>query len=193
MGSILVRAIFLLLSSFVGYELGPQLVSHPWAAFWGMGGALLLATVVIFLEQKLRSMSPKMIVGAIIGLFLSLILANLLTYSLMLIPLANTGVSFALAVGINLIAVYLGTMLGAQKGKEFQLADYRKIFHSSLEGENAKILDTSVIIDGRIADICETGFLEGVLVVPQFILKELQQIADSSDSLKRNRGRRGLE
>jgi hypothetical protein len=56
-----------------------------------------------------------------------------------------------------------------------------------------KVLDTSVIIDGRIADICETGFLDGTLVVPQFVLRELQQVADSSDSLKRNRGRRGLD
>ncbi|MFP9170390.1 PIN domain-containing protein, partial [Enterococcus faecalis] len=56
-----------------------------------------------------------------------------------------------------------------------------------------KILDTSVIIDGRIADICQTGFLEGVIVIPQFVLEELQHIADSSDVLKRNRGRRGLD
>ncbi len=56
-----------------------------------------------------------------------------------------------------------------------------------------KILDTSVIIDGRIADICQTKFLEGTIVIPQFVLEELQHIADSSDALKRNRGRRGLD
>ena len=56
-----------------------------------------------------------------------------------------------------------------------------------------RILDTCVIIDGRIADVCETGFLDGTLVIPQFVLRELQQVADSSDSLKRNRGRRGLD
>ena len=60
-------------------------------------------------------------------------------------------------------------------------------------GKNYKILDTSVIIDGRVADVCETGFVDGIILVPQFVLRELQQVADSADALKRNRGRRGLD
>ncbi len=84
-------------------------------------------------------------------------------------------------------------VLGGQKGEWFEPARVIAAFRDSSRLHQYKILDTSVIIDGRIADICETGFLEGTLVVPQFVLRELQQVADSSDSLKRNRGRRGLD
>ena len=82
---------------------------------------------------------------------------------------------------------------GALKGEWFEPARIIAAFRDSSRLHQYKVLDTSVIIDGRIADICETGFLEGTLVVPQFVLRELQQVADSSDSLKRNRGRRGLD
>jgi uncharacterized protein YacL len=88
---------------------------------------------------------------------------------------------------------YAGVVVGASKGEWFEPARIIAAFKDSSRLHQYKILDTSVIIDGRIADICETGFLEGVLVAPQFVLRELQQVADSSDSLKRNRGRRGLD
>ena len=88
---------------------------------------------------------------------------------------------------------YMGIVIGGQKGEWFEPARIIAAFRDSSRLHQYKILDTSVIIDGRIADICETGFLEGTLVVPQFVLRELQQVADSSDSLKRNRGRRGLD
>jgi uncharacterized protein YacL len=88
---------------------------------------------------------------------------------------------------------YLGIVVGGQKGEWFEPARIIAAFRDSARLHQYKVLDTSVIIDGRIADICETGFLEGTLVVPQFVLRELQQVADSSDSLKRNRGRRGLD
>jgi uncharacterized protein YacL len=88
---------------------------------------------------------------------------------------------------------YIGTVLGGQKGEWFEPARIIAAFRDSSTLRQYKVLDTSVIIDGRIADICETGFLDGTLVVPQFVLRELQQVADSSDSLKRNRGRRGLD
>jgi uncharacterized protein YacL len=71
-----------------------------------------------------------------------------------------------------------------------RILELLKSYHS---GKNYKILDTSVIIDGRIADLVETGFIEGTLVVPRFVLRELQYIADSADPIRRNRGRRGLE
>jgi uncharacterized protein YacL len=89
--------------------------------------------------------------------------------------------------------VYMGIVIGARKGEWFEPARIIAAFKDSAKLHLYKVLDTSVIIDGRIADICETGFLEGTLVVPQFVLRELQQVADSSDSLKRNRGRRGLD
>jgi uncharacterized protein YacL len=89
--------------------------------------------------------------------------------------------------------VYMGIVIGTQKAEWFEPARIIAAFRDSSRLHQYKVLDTSVIIDGRIADICATGFLEGTLVVPQFVLRELQQVADSSDSLKRNRGRRGLD
>jgi uncharacterized protein YacL len=88
---------------------------------------------------------------------------------------------------------YMGLVVGVGRGQWFEPARMIAAFRDSARPRQYKLLDTSVIIDGRIADICETGFLDGVLVAPQFVLRELQQVADSSDSLKRNRGRRGLD
>src|SRR5712672_1923228 len=84
-------------------------------------------------------------------------------------------------------------MLGGKHGEWLEPARLIGLFRADGSEHHYKILDTSVIIDGRIADVCETGFVDGTLVIPQFVLKELQLVADSSDSLKRNRGRRGLD
>ena len=90
--------------------------------------------------------------------------------------------------------VYFGGVIGAAKGELLNLGALGGVFGSETDvRSNQKILDTSVIIDGRIADIADTGFLDGVLVVPQFVLHELQMVADSADAMKRNRGRRGLD
>ena len=94
---------------------------------------------------------------------------------------------------ILLVFPYLGIVMGARKGEWLQPARIAALFRDTGPQKRYRILDTSVIIDGRIADVCETGFLDGTLVIPQFVLKELQLVADSADSLKRNRGRRGLD
>jgi uncharacterized protein YacL len=87
----------------------------------------------------------------------------------------------------------MGVRIGFKKGEEIHLPGWKPFSKTVPQNENVKILDTSVIIDGRIADITETGFIEGTLIIPQFVLNELQHIADSSDSIKRTRGKRGLE
>ena len=94
---------------------------------------------------------------------------------------------------IVLVLPYLGVLIGGRKGEWLEPARLVTLFRAAGPQRRYKILDTSVIIDGRIADICETGFLDGTLLIPQFVLKELQLVADSADSLKRNRGRRGLD
>ena len=94
---------------------------------------------------------------------------------------------------VLIVLPYLGLVLGAKQGEWLEPARLVSLFHATGPQRRYKILDTSVIIDGRIADVCETGFLDGVLVVPLFVLRELQLVADSGDSLKRNRGRRGLD
>src|SRR5208337_637927 len=99
-----------------------------------------------------------------------------------------------LPVGLLLLMTYVGLIVGANKGDMLNLSALGGIFGGEKSSKKSyKILDTSVIIDGRIADIAETGFLDGVLVIPQFVLRELQLVADSADSMKRNRGRRGLD
>jgi uncharacterized protein YacL len=92
-----------------------------------------------------------------------------------------------------LLMAYIGLIVGANKGDLLNLSALGGIFGGEKQGRKYKVLDTSVIIDGRIADIAETGFLDGIIVIPQFVLRELQLVADSADSLKRNRGRRGLD
>src|SRR5438067_3438676 len=92
-----------------------------------------------------------------------------------------------------IVLPYLGVVLGAKHGEWLEPSRLLTLFRSAAPLRRYKVLDTSVIIDGRIADVCETGFVDGTLVIPQFVLKELQLVADSADSLKRNRGRRGLD
>src|SRR6476620_402268 len=132
-------------------------------------------------------------VGLVFGLFIAFLIGFALTA--IEVPILNT----IAPILLTLLFGYLGFQVGFKKRDELSglLANKKKKTGDD-EPEKAnknvlKILDTSVIIDGRIADICQTGFLEGTIVIPQFVLAELQHIADSSDVLKRNRGRRGLD
>ncbi|MBI5184015.1 MAG: TRAM domain-containing protein [Nitrospinae bacterium] len=187
-----IRIILLIIGLYIGYEFSLQFSNKIDIILIGLGVGLLIWVIVIFLERGLRKISLKVIISGSIGLFLGLIFANLLTYPLISIPLKPPTINPLINIFINIIFGYIGMILGVKKSEELELPEFRRFFKNESKS-NIKILDTSVIIDGRIADICETGFLEGELVIPQFILKELQQIADSSDSLKRNRGRRGLD
>ena len=162
-------------------------------ATWTPGvGALVGAGIVLF-EWKLRAVSLKRLIGAAIGSILGICGAYL--FALVIrssVPAGNTQ-SF-LQILVMLLMAYVGLIVGASKGDLLNLAALGGIFGGEKQGKRSyKILDTSVIIDGRIADIAETGFLDGIIVTPQFVLRELQLVADSADSLKRNRGRRGLD
>ena len=134
-------------------------------------------------------------VGLIIGLIISYLITNLIT-NIMPFPLLG----FILSVLVYIFMSYLGIKVATKKTGE--ISNTQDIFKKNIFKErgakkdsqgSAKVLDTSVIIDGRIADICRTGFVEGPLIIPGFVLEELRHIADSSDVLKRNRGRRGLD
>jgi uncharacterized protein YacL len=155
-------------------------------------GVLIGAAIIIF-EWRLRAMSLKRLIGSAIGSVLGIIGAYL--FALVIrnsIPPSHTQ-SF-LQILVMMIMAYVGLVVGANKGDLLNLAALGGIFGGEKQGKKSyKILDTSVIIDGRIADIAETGFLDGTIVIPQFVLRELQLVADSADSLKRNRGRRGLD
>jgi uncharacterized protein YacL len=155
-------------------------------------GALVGLAIVLF-EWKLRLMSLKRLIGAAIGSILGIGGAYLFALVIRTSTLDDHTRSF-LQILIMLLMAYVGLIVGANKGDLLNLAALGGVFGGEKQSRKSyKILDTSVIIDGRIADIAETGFLDGTIVTPQFVLRELQLVADSADSLKRNRGRRGLD
>src|SRR5215510_3470467 len=192
-GISVLRIGFVLLAAFLGYHIGVPPLTAEWFPWLGITVGLVLAGSIIALERAAREIPPKVLLGGLLGLIVSLLLAHLLTTSLLIIPFIEGLDSLAVRGLMHAGLAYIGVVLGARKGAEFDLNEYKKLFRGETKEENPKILDTSVIIDGRVADICETGFLEGTLIIPQFVLRELQQIADSSDPIKRNRGRRGLD
>lgn len=167
-------------------------------AGFGMSSRLisLIIQCLRWLEGRLQRLSAQEIVSGAMGLIVGLIIATLLGASFVHLPLIGPYIPM---IGSILLG-YLGWSLGTKRREEIWglFAFLPKLSSKDkAKGENyrsgAKILDTSVIIDGRIADVIETGFLEGTMIIPGFVLEELRHIADSSDILKRNRGRRGLD
>jgi len=182
---VVVRAIFILVLSGSAYALHPFHFT-PWMS---AAGGLFVGCSIVFFEIRLERVSLTRLIGAAFGSLLGIFGAFLIS----LVLTRATPEPF-LQVGLLLFMGYIGLVLGASKGDMLNLAALGGIFGMEKTAkESYKILDTSVIIDGRIADIAETGFLDGVLVIPQFVLRELQLVADSADSMKRNRGRRGLD
>jgi uncharacterized protein YacL len=152
----------------------------------------LLGVVVVIAETRLRSAEVTDLLGALIGGAIGLGLSKTIGAALFWADASDNRVVFVHSF-ILLVFPYLGIVMGARKGEWLQPQRLVNLFRDVGPQKRYRILDTSVIIDGRIADVCETGFLDGTLVIPQFVLKELQLVADSADSLKRNRGRRGLD
>jgi uncharacterized protein YacL len=202
---ILIRLVFTAIRVSSGYVLHP--VSGEWLASTGLVSGLLaskitsalaaafIALAIIFFEVRIRRASLKTLIGAAVGSIMGIIGAYLIgslisrQESLAVAPEMKTFLTLAL----TFFMAYVGLMVGAAKGDYLDLTALGGIFSDKTMRRDYKILDTSVIIDGRIADVAETGFLGGTIVIPQFILRELQQVADSPDSSKRQRGRRGLD
>jgi uncharacterized protein YacL len=162
-------------------------------ATWDASLGVILGVGIVIFEWQLRRMSLKRLIGAAIGSILGIFGAYLFALVIRNSIAAGPTQSF-LQIMVMLLMAYVGLVVGANKGDMLNLSAMGGVFGGEKMGRKSfKILDTSVIIDGRIADIAETGFLDGVIVIPQFVLRELQLVADSADSLKRNRGRRGLD
>ncbi len=188
MGILIIRVVFVVLCSTIGYFFAPFGVTNLMGVVFGF----ILSLIIIALDIKVRKLPVKVLASSLIGFLVGVALASLINSLLggMGFPfMANYFVRLSLLGGLG----YLGLVVGARKGEWLDLKHIRAAFKEEGALERYKVLDTSVIIDGRIADVCETGFIDGTLVVPQFILRELQRVADSSNSLKRNRGRRGLD
>src|SRR6476660_4663460 len=152
----------------------------------------VLGALIVFIEARLRESEVTDVLGALIGGAIVRGLAKTIGAALFWADATDHRVVF-LHSFILLVFPYLGILMGARKGEWLEPSRLVSLFRNAGPLKRYRILDTSVIIDGRIADICETGFLDGTLVIPQFVLKELQLVADSADSMKRNRGRRGLD
>jgi uncharacterized protein YacL len=153
----------------------------------------VLGLVILLIEVRIRSFSIKTLLGAALGSILGIIGASLISLIIARMSFMTSQTETFVQLVILIVMTYVGLVGGAHKGEYLDLSSFGGVFSDSAMRKSCKVLDTSVIIDGRVADICKTGFLEGTLVVPHFVLRELQQIADSADSAKRNRGRRGLD
>ena len=189
MDLVLVRVLFVLFVAVTCYLIQP--FNRP--ALQDAGIGVLFGLAIVLFEWRLRMMSLKRLIGAAIGSVLGIVGAYL--FALVIRNSISPGHTQSfLMLMVMLLMAYVGLVVGANKGDLLNLAALGGIFGGEKQSKKSyKILDTSVIIDGRIADIAETGFLDGILVIPQFVLRELQLVADSADSLKRNRGRRGLD
>jgi uncharacterized protein YacL len=186
---LIVRVIFVAICAGAGFHFRPLGLSREFGA---VGGALFAVAVMIF-EMRLRRASLRRLIGAAVGSILGILGAYLssliLTHTIM--P-ESTRSFFSLA--LFLVMFYIGLILGANKGDMLNLQALGGLFGSERSMKHSfKVLDTSVIIDGRVADIADAQFLDGTVIIPQFVLRELQLVADSADPLKRQRGRRGLE
>jgi len=186
----IVRIMFGLFCGMIGYFISHRLGHNP---LLGALLGLVCAVVIIVIESILLRRSTRQVVSGLIGLAVGLIIASLLSYVVTIVVKPAVGGRILLFVFANVTLGYLGMVIAVRKGAELIFAGTGSQLPQAAISQTKKILDTSVIIDGRIADIAEARFLEGTTIVPRFVLEELQHIADSSDDLRRARGRRGLD
>jgi uncharacterized protein YacL len=187
-GIVLVR-VFMAAATGAGMAFGPPL-GIPATNWWLGGAGFLFGVLAVLLEWQARRIPVDRIfwgaMGGIVGLGLGLGLGTAMG--------AVSPDAGPLGRGLfGLLFSYLGASVALAKRDELEDMSAKLFPKTAARREGFKILDTSVIIDGRVVDLCEVGFLDGTLVVPQFVLRELQQIADSPDPLKRNRGKRGFD
>jgi uncharacterized protein YacL len=192
MDLVVIRILFVLVLTSACFFLRPFGL-QPWPA--AITGAIAAAAVIVF-ELRVRALSIKRLLGAVLGSVLGI--AGAALFGMVLSgSLPPGGTRALLQLFVLMLMSYIGLMVGASKGDLLNftggLAELFAGERTTAGKRNLKILDTSAIIDGRIADVVDTGFLEGTLVVPEFVLRELQVVADSSDSSRRQRGRRGLD
>lgn len=189
---IVVQILLLFVTTFSGYFIFKEIFFGSIPPLLGALFGAILGYLILKLERKLKDIPLKLIIGALLGTIVGLVIANLFISKLLLTFTNNISLGLPIYVLFYFVMGYLGLRIGVEKSKSLDLSKFPFLerFH---ELEGAKILDTSAIIDGRIADICESGFIEGTLIIPQFVLYELQHIADATDHIRRMKGRRGLD
>jgi len=183
-----VRIFFIIISGIVGYQIG--VISG--SVVFGVTSCMVGAALLILLEANLKQVSVRGLSSMVFGLLLGIFMANLVSDIIQLLPLDDV-VKPILRVVLTLVFSYLGAVMALRGKDEFNLIiPYVRFKRQDLK-DGVILLDTSAIIDGRVSDIFKSGFLGGRLVVPRFVLQELQRLADSEDDTKRQRGRRGME
>lgn len=183
-----IRTFFLVMCAVTGYYVGSLLQVPMLGLGIGVGSAVLL----ILLERSMQRVSVRGLSSMVFGLLLGFFMAKLLSDILSLVPLTEFVRSVSRVI-LTLMFSYLGTVIALRGKDEFNIIIPYVKFRRQDVKDGVVLLDSSAIIDGRITDIYKTHFLVGRLVVPRFILHEIQALADSADDTKRERGRRGLE
>lgn len=189
-----IRILFLILCTVAGFAISqvrPEYAQNPGLGMlfgFGFGGML------IAIDEMLKGFSLRAFSATTFGLFLGSIVALLIDQSGLFVDDPDDPLRRIIRICLFLGFGYIGMILAMRSNKEdFSLIIPYVRFTRQAKADNLLLLDTSAIIDGRVADLIESSFLEGMIVVPRFVLRELQQIADSTDPIKRARGRRGLE
>jgi uncharacterized protein YacL len=189
----LLRILYVVFLISLGAMIGASIGESSVGAWVGCATAGVLGLVVVLLDSLLRGITLRVFSSATFGLLLGLIFASLLKASDALYFLDRER-QYLASLAIYMVFGYLGMMLALRSNREdfSLLIPYVRFTRESVQ-DQPLLLDTNIIIDGRIAQICETGFLSSQLVVPRFVLDELHQLADSHDQYKRDRGRRGIQ
>jgi uncharacterized protein YacL len=182
------RVFFFLISGVVGYQIG-SIDNDP---IRGLIIGFLAGLFIVWAESKSKQASMRGLTSMVFGLFLGLFMAKLVSDIIMLLPL-GVAIQSIVKVILTLVFSYIGGVMALRGKDEFNLIIPYVRFKRQDVKDGVVLLDTSAIIDGRVADIFKTGFIGGRLVAPRFVLQELQRLADSEDDTKRQRGRRGLE
>src|SRR5438477_1558555 len=192
-----IRILFLSLCTVGGYmvsQVRPEFVGLPFSGIFGMAIGFGFGWLMIALDEMLKGFSLRAFSATTFGLLLGSVVALLIDRSGLFEFKADETQRELIRLCLFLSFGYIGIVLAMRSNKEdFSLIIPYVRFAPQNKPDNLLLLDTSVVIDGRIADLIEANFVEGLVVVPRFVLKELQQIADSNDPIKRARGRRGLD
>jgi len=187
----IIRILFFLAMASTGYAFGQTLGGGN--ELWGMIGFMAAALAVIFLDVLFRRKDISVVSAVFFGLIVGLVVAALLGPVVDMYTTIPDRVRDVVKIAVATLTAYLAVSLILQTKDDFRFIIPYIEFAKQQKGRRPLLLDTSVVIDGRIADIAATRFIDAPLVVPRFVLRELQAIADSADKLKRDRGRRGLD
>ncbi|MEI7903852.1 MAG: PIN domain-containing protein [Candidatus Firestonebacteria bacterium] len=187
--AILIRILFVVASAAIGSIFIQQ---FGYSTFKGLLFGSAGGLAVVLMEFLFKKVSVKDLVTLLAGLVLGLLMASLFSYGLSFFPALKAARFDFIPIVIYFFSLYFGISLALNKKDEI-LGFKLSLGGKGASGFSPKVLDTSVIIDGRVSEVLEIGFLDGEIIVPRFVLHELQLIADSPDAMKRNRGRRGLD